>query len=51
MVVRLGPFGPPGAKCAPGGLPASWFGYLSSPSRPVEAGTDGLTLAIEPLRT
>lgn len=26
-------------------------GYLSSPSRPVEAGTDGLTLAIEPLRT
>src|SRR5882762_5214762 len=25
MVVRLGPFGPPGAKCAPGGLPASWL--------------------------
>jgi hypothetical protein len=27
------------------------FSYLSSPSRPVEAGTDGLTLVIEPLST
>ena len=41
----------------PDGLPAThaartaWVGYLSSASRPAEAGTAGLTRLIEPLST